>query len=58
MVVSDGLDPVPHVPMSEIIVNKISVAKMKVVPNAVHLSNIEQPEFFNPIILDWFDAQA
>ena len=57
LVMPGELDPALPVPMSEVIVNKIPGARMEVVPNAAHLCNIEQPDAFNSIILDWLNSR-
>jgi pimeloyl-ACP methyl ester carboxylesterase len=39
--------------MSEVIAQKISGARLEVIPAASHLSCIEQPEIFNRLVTDF-----
>lgn len=46
-------DSITPVSMSQTLADKIPGAKLEIIPQAGHLSNIEQPEIFNRIVLDF-----
>ncbi|MGC6391590.1 MAG: alpha/beta fold hydrolase [Alphaproteobacteria bacterium] len=50
-------DPALPVAMSEVIAANLPGSIMKVVSGAAHLCNIENPQMFNQILLDWIHSQ-
>ena len=56
MVIPGERDPALPVAMSEIIAEKIPGAQMKIVPDAAHLCNLENPGAFTTILRDWLAA--
>ncbi len=57
IIIPGELDPALPVSMSEIIAAHLPGSVMKTVPGAAHLCNIENPEDFNKILIDWIKSQ-
>jgi 3-oxoadipate enol-lactonase len=53
LVIAGAEDPGTPPAMSEVIAQKISGARLEVIPAASHLSCIEQPEIFNRLVTDF-----
>jgi 3-oxoadipate enol-lactonase len=39
--------------LSEAITSRISNAKLKIIPSGRHLSNVDEPEFFNKLVYEY-----
>ncbi len=50
----DDVTPLPH---SRQIAEAIPDASLKTIPDAAHISNLDQPEAFNRLVSDFLDAQ-
>ncbi len=58
LVVVGAEDPGTPVAASEAIQQRIPGARLDIIPAAAHLSNIEQPEIFNRLLLDFLSGVA
>lgn len=53
-----GADDTPFLAAADYMAKKISNAEKLVIPNAGHLSNIDQPELFNDGVLEFLDMRS
>ena len=51
-------DPACTLAASEVLAREIPGATLHVIDNAAHLANLEQPQIFNRLLLDFLDRQA
>ena len=55
LVVAGAEDPGTPPAMSEVIAAAIPGARLEIIPSALHLSCIEQPEIFNRLVRDFLE---
>jgi 3-carboxy-cis,cis-muconate cycloisomerase/3-oxoadipate enol-lactonase len=58
LVIAGGDDPATPTPHAEAIVAAVAGARLKVVPGAAHLANIEQPQQITRLLLDHLSPSA
>ncbi|MEV4624680.1 3-oxoadipate enol-lactonase [Micromonospora sp. NPDC049523] len=56
LVIAGAEDPATPVPHAELIAATIPAARLRVVPDAAHLANVEQPELVTELLLDHLAA--
>lgn len=56
MIICGKEDPVTPVSQSELLNNALTGSRLKVIENASHLSNVEQPEAFNRALRDFLSS--
>jgi pimeloyl-ACP methyl ester carboxylesterase len=57
LIVTGELDPIPtSAPGAALLARALPNARAAVIPDAAHLPQIEQPEIFNAVVLDFFAA--
>jgi pimeloyl-ACP methyl ester carboxylesterase len=56
LVVVGAEDTITPVSMSQTLADKIPNAKLEIIPQAGHLSNIEQPEIFNQTVREFCES--